>query len=217
MLFDVDDFSPILNAFIEVSGKKIVKWCVSFLLIETWFDCIMKVNNFGFNEGYSIMHFIQMYMLGRCIYLCKDNFLKYPRYIWPILYLISTVVICYMYWVGIDFCWFYSNPIVVFSSIFSFVPFIYKEYHHSFINWIAKGTLAVYIIQVIEPVNSWIIRIDNFLLLEYHYPTYLLLSVFVLCFFFICCIIYEKICSIFINPILCRLDQINLRLKICNS
>lgn len=193
--------SPALNSFVEKYGKSILWWSLVFLGIEFWFGCIMKVEALGFNKGYSVIHFVLMYMIARCLSLYKEQLIKVRCWKWVAGYMLCTILIALMYVVGIKFCWDYSNPLVVFSSICSFMPFIYYNYENKFINWIAKSTLAVYIIQVTNPVYAVIVKLDRFMLDTNPYSVYLLLSMLFIIFFFILCVLYEKMCGIAIRPI----------------
>lgn len=58
-------FSPVLNAFVEKYGEKVLPWTIVFIAIEFWFDCVRDIENFGFNGGYSIIHFVLVYMVAR--------------------------------------------------------------------------------------------------------------------------------------------------------
>lgn len=193
--------SPVLNSFVEKCGKSILWWSIVFWGIEFWFECIMRVEALGFNKGYSVIHFVLMYMIARCLSLYKEQLIKVHCWKWGIGYVICTILIALMYMVGIKFCWDYSNPLVVFSSICSFLPFLYYNYKNQLINWIAKGTLAVYIIQCTNPVYSIIVKVDKFLLETNPYAVYLLLSLLFIVVFFIVCILYDKLCRMIITPI----------------
>lgn len=195
-------FSPMLNAFIEKFGKQTLPWTLLFLTIEFWFGCVRDIDNFGFNHGYSVIHFVLMYMVARCIALYKDTLMSVPRYCWICGYMVCTCLICAMYVMGLQCTFDYSNPIVVLSSVCSFVPFLYKEYHNRFINWIAGGTLAVYIIQVTNPVMNILISTDKYLLGTYSYPVYLLLAAGVIIVTFIISVLYHHVCTFMINPMM---------------
>jgi hypothetical protein len=192
--------SPVLNAFINCYGKMGLKWVLVFFTLEIWFGCIKNVENLGYNQGYSVIHFVLIYMLARYIRLYESRLLKIRQYIWIIGYLVCTMTICLMYIVGIRFCWDYSNPIVIISSVCSFVPFLYSSFYNKIINWIAGGSLAVYIIQVTNPVYSFLVGIDNDLLKSLNYPSYLFFSFFIIVITFLFSVLYGKCCDYAIKP-----------------
>ena len=187
--------SPLLNSFIDKYEKKCLKWVVVFFLLEFWFGCIMNVEGLGYNHGYSVIHFVLVYMIARCIKLYENELKKIKPKFWLLAYVLFTTIISISYIVGIKWCWDYSNPFVVISAVCTFLPFLYKSYHNAFINWIAGGTLAVYIIQVTNPVYHYLKLIDKNLLETNTYPMYLLLISAVILITFSVSVLYGIMCS----------------------
>ena len=140
-------------------------------------------------------------MIARCLALYKEQLIDVPKYLWILGYVACTFVICLMYLTGVRFTFHYSNPIVIMSSICSFVPFLYYNYYSKTLNWIAGGTLAVYIIQVTEPVHGILIKSDRYLLENYNYLMYLMLGALVLIMTFIVGVLYHKIAISLVEPI----------------
>lgn len=199
--------SPVLNAFIEKYGRNSLKWVLVFLVLEVWFSCVMNIEALGYNQGYSVIHFVLIYLIARCIKLYESKLFRIKRSIWIWGYIACTFIICFMYMGGIKCCWDYSNPIVILSSICTFLPFLYKRYYNKSINWIAGGTLAVYIIQVTNPVHHILQVLDNHLLNSFSYPVYLVLGFIVILLTFSGSVIYGKICDFAINPIIRRIER----------
>lgn len=199
--------SPVLNAFIEKYGKKSLKWVLLFWGLEFWFSCIMDVEELGYNHGFSVIHFVLMYMIARCIRLYEDDLKMVKRWVWVLGYLLSTLVIILSHIVGIKWCWDYSNPIVVFSSVCSFLPFLYKTYYNKVINWIASGTLAVYIIHVTNRIQSVLETVDRHLLETKSYPMYLILIMLVILIVFIASVLYGIICNYISNRAIKGIDK----------
>lgn len=199
--------SPVLNAFLDRFGKKTLGWVLLFLLIEFWFDCVHRVDNFGFNEGYSFIHFVLMYLLAAEVRLYKEDLFRVKKGYWILGYGLCTLIIVGMFMSRIPWTFAYSNPVIIISSFCLFIPFLYRSFKSNAINYIAKSTFAVYIIQVTEPVFSIIKKTDLFLLENYPYPLYLLLSLFVLLVFFFACIGYDKVRAWCMNPLLERINS----------
>lgn len=199
--------SPVLNAFIEKYGKKSLKWVLLFWGLEFWFGCIMDVEELGYNHGFSVIHFVLMYMIARCIRLYEDDVKKIKQWIWVLGYLVSTSVIILSHIVGIKWCWDYSNPIVVFSSVCTFLPFLYVTYYNKVINWIASGTLAVYIIHVTNRIQSVLETVDRSLLETKSYPMYLFLIMLVILVVFMTSVIYGIICNLISNRVIKGIDK----------
>ena len=200
-------FSPVLNSFIEKYGRLMLPWTFCFVGIEFWFETVHGIENFGFNRGYSIIHFVLMYMVARCIALYKEKLLTVPMGCWVLGYAISTIIICLMYMGGLECTFAYSNPVVIASSVCSFIPFMYRTRHNRFVNWVAGGTLAVYIIQVTDPAYSLLVKLDNYFLENYSYPLYLLLCGLVILLTFMFCVLYQKICEKIVTPALSKLPE----------
>ena len=187
--------SPVINSFIEKYGRDSLKWVLVFWGLEFWFDCIMEVEELGYNRGYSVIHFVLMYMIARCIKLYEDDIIKTKLWIWVLGYLLSTVVIIFSFVAGVKWCWNYSSPIVVFSSVCTFLPFLYKTFYNKVINWIASGTLAVYIIQITNRVRTTLETVDRTLVETKSYPVYLLMVIGVILIVFIVSVLYGIVCN----------------------
>ena len=193
--------SPVLNSYIEKYGKSGVHWCVLFLVVEFWFDCITHADNLGFNHGFSVIHFVLIYMIARYLNLYQDILLQYRRMCWVIGYMFCSVLIFILYIFGVNYIWQYSNPVIVLSAICSFMPFLYRNYVNKWINWIAQSTLSVYVIHVNVPVYDVVGRFDKFILTHYDYSTYLFFSFCGIIFVFVLSILYDKIRLMFTTPI----------------
>ena len=198
--------SPVINAFFEKYGKRSMRWVIAFVVIEFWFACIMVVEEFGYNHGYSVIHFVLMYMIARCIRLYEDEIKKIKPYVWGAGYLLFTIAIMMSHIAGIKWCWDYSSPFVVFSSVCSFLPFLYKTYYNRFVNWIASGTLAVYIIHVTNHARVVLGKVDSQLLETNSYPMYLVKIAIVILITFIVLALYGVICNYISNRITKGID-----------
>ena len=207
-------FSPVLNAFIEKYGRQILPWTLCFLGIEFWFETVRGIENFGFNKGYSIIHFVLMYMVARCIAIYKEKLLTFSRSYWLFGYVLSTMIICFMYIGDLECTFAYSNPIVIVSSICSFIPFMYRDWHNRTVNWIAGGTLAVYVVQVTNPAYSLLVKLDNYFLENYSYFLYLILCGFVILLTFLFCVAYQKACEKLVTPVLNKLPDYIKKLEL---
>ncbi len=199
--------SPVFNAFVEKEGKRILLWTLAFILIEFWFDNIKQLDCLAFGGGYSIMHFVLVYMVARCLALYKEDLLKIKKVYWIIGYIICTVFIFLLYFIGVKWTFAYSNPLVLLSAICTFMPFLYHTYYNRVINWIASSTFAVYIIHITSPLRELLVNIENQLLIKNSYGIYLIGSVGVIMMTFIFSIIYDKLCQLFIKPIISKLNS----------
>lgn len=186
--------SPIINSFIANNKHRIVLlFTLLFIFIELYFAGIRHIENFGVSKGYSIVHFCLMYMVGRSVFLYKDVLTRIKRRYWVYGYLLFSLMTALMYLAGVSFAFDYSSPFVILAAVCSFVPFLYRDFVNKKINWIAKSTFAVYILQVTNPLYSLLVKVDNELLSNYPYGIYLLLAGVIIITFFSACILYDKI------------------------
>ena len=197
--------SPILNSFVEIYKKRIIAYCLILVLLEFWFGCIMSItlgleDNLNINRGYSVVHFVAIYLIGRCLFLYQDDLRTIKSYYWIIAYTGCTIVICAMYLLGVRFAFDYSNPVVIISSICSFLPFIYMDFYNNIINWVAGSALSIYIISSGTQIVPLLMKVDEYVLSNYEYCEYLGLIAGLIFVVFSFCVLYDKICGILINP-----------------
>lgn len=193
-------FSPILNSFVQNNSRRnVLLFVLLFWLIEFWFGCIQNIKDFGFNNGYSIIHFVLIYMMARVVALYKTDLLHIPSYLWWCGYVLCTIILTVMFGVGIR--WGYSNPVNIVSAFCLFMPFLYFSFQSKTINGIAKHTFAVYIIQVTNPAYRFLVTIDAHLLNNFDYRIYLVGAAATIIVFFVACILYDWVREIAMSPI----------------
>lgn len=160
--------SPFLNAGAELLSKKqllcFVAAFASFNIYAGW------LNNGHFNPtGYTILHLIMMYLIGRYIgkhINMQSRYRKAVCLIATIIYLITTAVIAYMATIiPSRLAFAYNSPAVVVASVALFVAFASLHFHSKVINRLAASAFAVYLIhknpyiwvRLIKPtaLNAW--------------------------------------------------------------
>lgn len=188
--------SPLLNAFIGKYGKRSLKWVLLFWAFEFWFGCIMDVEDLGYRDGHSVIHFVLMYLIARCVKLYEDEIKMVNPWIWVFGYISSTIIVVITFISGFEWCWDFSNPALVISAVCSFVPFLYKTYYSKFINWIASGTLAVYILHVTFHFRTFLGAIDLRLLQTNSYPLYIIKILGVILVTFIVSVLCGIVCNV---------------------
>lgn len=194
--------SPILNSFIDATEKKKgAIFTLILVIVEFWFDCITHTEYMFFKHGYSVLHFMIVYLVARYVFLYREELMRIKKSLWICAYFLCSFIILIMYICGINYIWQYSNPIIIISAVCSFMPFLYKSFVNSVINWIARSTLAVYIIHVTVPFYNIVVEYDTYILEHYQYPVYLILAILGIVGVFVASIIYDKIRLIFTDPI----------------
>lgn len=186
-------------------------WTLSFWVIEIYFEFLIHDEDLGFSEGYSFIHFVLIYMIGRTIYLYRDELFKVKRTLWSISYFLFVFVILFSYvFLDMQSAYFYTSPMNILASCCLFVIFASMTFYKKWINWIASSTFAVYIIHIHQPIFNWLKAIDNYLLCNYPYPYYLALMGGVIVLVFSGSILYDKVIKVFTVPIVCYIqDKIN--------
>lgn len=207
--------SPVLNSFIETKKEKLTLFALSLFAIEVIMESVFQNKCLYIEEGYSLFHFVTIYMLARTTNIHKDRILKVKKLWWIIGYFVCASLVCLLHFTPYKHNWAYSNPIVIAESFMLFFPFLYRTIHNRFINWVAGGTLAVYIIQVTSPVSSWLFKYDQYALATLSYTIYLpLLFIFSILFFAVC-LLYNTVSHRILTPILNPIKNY-LEIKILN-
>lgn len=151
-------FAPFLNVACEnMSQKQLLGGVISFFVISTWigfFPAISQINP-GFGEGYSVISFSLIYLIGRYIrlYGLPKWFAKYSITIY-ILCSLSIGFIAYgVLSLGlltdrlINLSYAYNNPIVIISAVAFFSMFQRMQISdNKVINYFAQSTLAVLLV-----------------------------------------------------------------------
>lgn len=188
--------SPILNSFIEKYDRyKILLYVIVLWTIEFSLDIFVKNQSLGFNHGYSLIHFVLIYLLGRCAFLFKKEIIQINKSYYCIGYITCALILlgAYMSFGRPQIIFAYTNPIVVIESFFLFFCFMNRPFHNRIINTIASSTFAVYIMHTCSPLYEYCCLVDSYLLSNNCYCSYLLqLGLFILLIFSFC-ILYDKV------------------------
>lgn len=184
--------SPILNSFIEKYGRKILPYVLCFWGIEFVAEIIGN-ESLGIDGGYSLIHFILVYLLARTASFYKEELLNIKRIYWVTGYFICGLIICGQYIWGIRWTWNYSNPAVLLSAFCLFFPFLYKNYYNKYINAISSSTFAVFVMHTYSPLVDLLRSVDRYLLDNTAYLLYLLSVCGIVSVVFCGCIVYDKI------------------------
>lgn len=184
--------SPFINTFFEKYQKKATLLVLTIWVIEVFMENIRGNTILGIDSGYSVIHFIIMYMLARTASLYKDAIVNIPRKVWIGGYFLCAVFLCLCHITGFTHTWDYSNPIVVIESFCLFFVFLYKPFYNKSINWLASSTLSVFIIHTTSPVYDLLVKTNFWLLGNLSYPVYVV-SYFAICVIvFFASITYDK-------------------------
>ena len=168
-------FSPFLNAFIEIKREKTLKYAAILLFAEFWLDCVRGGGKTaGFAEGYTVLHFIVIYIFSRTVFYYKEVLFKVNKYYYLLGYIAFSLIILLQWKLGIQWTWAYTNPIVIFSAMSLFLFFACIEFRNHIINLLASSSLAVFIFHTTKPIVTFLIEKDKIMLAQSTYPAYLL-------------------------------------------
>lgn len=144
-------FAPIINIGYSSLDKRKSKYLLgSLLIINCYFGFLWgdKVNN----NGYALMQFILMYIIGRYIRYNGVNLNpKQAIALYALFSFINGMFFYISYCFGHEsFAWkltYYNNPLVIASSVMFFVIFLKVTVRSKLINYLASSALAIYLIQ----------------------------------------------------------------------
>lgn len=148
--------APALNVYCETATRKqLATVLIAFFGVQFLYDCTYSLHEFSmFNEGYSPISFVGLYLLGRYMRLHTPRWGALPR--WADITIALAIVtiftaICVpltgparMHWI-VATC-LYTSPNVLVCTVFIFLFFSKLKIQSRIINWLAASALAVYLL-----------------------------------------------------------------------
>lgn len=141
--------SPALNSLIDKSSPSLLLSIIlSFFILE--FSTGWCLNFAGFNEGYSAISFIGLYLLARYIRLYSNKLVNFSAGVDFFLYLVLSLLPVLLFYVtGHGFHMIaYSSPFVVGAAVFFFLAFNRMQVSSSIINSMAVSVFSVYLVHL---------------------------------------------------------------------
>jgi surface polysaccharide O-acyltransferase-like enzyme len=212
--------APLLNKIADSSTKKEFGIILILWLILRGYNFLRNGDN-----GYNIMNFMTLYLLGRFIGLYAENipFTK-SRIKCMLIYLLCSIMIAgsvfAIIYAGLDSKWIvkigfaYSNPIVICSAIAFLLFFKNLKIKSKTINWCASSALAIYLISSNSELCRFLYayignisqRVEHDWLLSVYLPVIAIITMII-------CIAIDKIRMVITNPVEQFLDKICLSVK----
>lgn len=146
--------SPVLNAYIKQNEEKDFRRLLILLLVV---DALCGVAFEDFSRGYSVMHFIVLYLLGRYLRLhLAEKLWWLPRWSYLALFGLLVGAMSLTYWavyafripLGFNITKYflaYTNPLIVCSAVCLLLYFSRLHFQSKAINWLAAGSLTAYL------------------------------------------------------------------------
>ena len=160
--------SPVLNSFIEtVSPRQYLTVLFCLFTAELVYGWIIYSEEF--NQGYSVISFVNLYLLARFISLYSYKLKATKFYSDILIYLLLTFIPSLISFLGIRNGWktlhpiYYSSPFVIAASLFLLLAFSKTSINNKAINWIACSTFSVYLIHLHPIIFPFIIETSRHL------------------------------------------------------
>ena len=145
--------SPVLNTFIEHVNRRSYEILLVALLI---FQLLYDGKASTFNGGYSVLFFMELYLLARYVRVCQSFVSNQRMYVYLIVYLICAIILTICNTIsgirgvtipivgGIA----YSNPVVIIESLALLLLFSKINFSSKMVNWLGASSFAVYLVHL---------------------------------------------------------------------
>ena len=211
--------SPLLNAAIQSMLQQTYKWVLVLLTILNvylgflWQDAVFNA------QGYTIANFVYIYLIGGYISRYVDMaWMRKHRLSNTGIYLITSLL-----WAGSIILqryietpwdeWGYNNPFTLIGAISFFMLFLaMPKFYNKWVNWLATGAFAVYLVHCGDYYDSWfrhyLGQLADWLQVDFGITVTVIGMFFVaaLLVITICCV--DKIRSVVLTPLV---DAIGIR------
>lgn len=186
-------FSPFLNLWADNQKKQLLFYALSFWAIEVVMSSLWRNDSLCIKSGYSLFHFMMMYLLARGLCYHKDKILKIKKRFWAMGYVACVLLLCLLHNLHYTRTYDYSNPLVVIESFCLFFPFLHYNFVNRWVNWVAASTFAVYVVHMRQPLLDLLREINMYCLSSMSYYIYLVFMVAFAVVIFTACIGYDKL------------------------
>lgn len=143
--------SPALNSFCKGDNQKPLKMVLlAYFFFQTVYGWLTPGAKF-IEEGYSTISFIGLYLLARYVRLYKPSFTNYSiqKDIFILLFSVLMLTIGELlrirYQLPITMMA-YTNPLVIFVSLYALILFSKFNFQSNVINWIAASSFSVFLL-----------------------------------------------------------------------
>lgn len=144
--------APVINSFIENSSTNHIRnVLLLFFVFQTIFGFISDGAVF-FENGYSTISFIGLYLLARYTKMNIDKLNSPPPPFYIFIYgiislIISTIAMVSTYFTGFQFqrLFTYTNPLVIVASLSLLLFFNRLQFTNKTVNWLAASAFSIYL------------------------------------------------------------------------
>lgn len=205
--------SPALNMFAEnLSRRGWLLFLSSFGLIALVWGCLLPSDASGFNNGYSPLCFILVYMVGRYMRLGYE--MKYKKRTYFLCYAVSVLMIFVLLLFKQRWVLNYCNPLLILSASLLFCVFAkWNIGTIRVVNWIASSVFAVFIFHTREPIINWLKDINISMLHNMPYLQYVIMILLVIVAIFVVSILMDKLRALLLKPVYNFISKINISIN----
>lgn len=151
--------SPILNAYIEKTNRQQFKYIIiALFLFQTLWGWMFMGSADMYQNGYSTLSFISLYLLARYVRLYKPRFCQLSRIqdfsiiivlilIMTATYLLPIHLGVHTNKIGVRFIN-YISPLTILSALYFVIVFSKMQLTSSIVNWIAISCFAPFLIHM---------------------------------------------------------------------
>ena len=188
--------SPILNVFIKTACfRSFLLFLLVFFFLEFTLGWVIDIRFAGFNNGYSVLSFVGLYLLASFLRKFPTRLQKFSVWLNITCYIVlSFLPVIIYYLIGKDLAsLYYSSPFVILSSVFFFLAFTKLSFKSRLVNSLAVSSFSIYLVHQHPFVVKHFITLMNG---AYEALGGLKYIAFVLCFTILlglCCMIIDKL------------------------
>lgn len=151
-------FSPIINSVFDTDNvKRIGVYLLLLFVVDVVMGYVLpSVRGIGAENGYSVLHLLFIYCLGRIIYIQKESGKRlWNSNVWVYLSVFLLIVVLNsIYSYGFYYYqWYhwnplsYNNPMVIIGSVCLFLAFASIRMKSITVNWLASSAFSVFLLQ----------------------------------------------------------------------
>ena len=180
--------SPVLNAAIEQLSKRgLATFLISFYVLA-FLDVTICIFGINISQGYSLIWFVFLYMLGRYLRLYTPSYSSRQLVLAIVVSCLGQALVL-LYLHRDD----YVQPFIVVQSVCTLLLFTRYQFHSKAINGVAGSVAMVYLFNL-HPILLNYFR-DALIYLNGHYGifTFLLLTILFCAGIFVAAIAYDKL------------------------
>ena len=168
--------APLINTFVENNSEKIIG---KIVLLFFFIDCILgyllpEVKGIGSLNGYSLIHLLFIYSLGRFLSLLNNQVANYRVIVFIFVFvtavLINSIITFFVYLLDLPL-WnpiAYNNPIVVLGSLAFFLIFVkIKIRNYTIINLLAASAFPAFLLHANTIMYPLFIYLNNTIYVNY--------------------------------------------------